>query len=93
LSIKAYYIRVAYFTIFSLIICYDLLNIYLLHKFSNQSIKILEIWPEFLIKWLKDIETMSKTKPGRKAFKTSFYIDISVYLILMCIGIIIIYLF
>ena len=36
---------------------------------------------------------MSKTKPGRKEFKTSLYLDISVYLILMCIAIIITYLF
>lgn len=43
LSINAYYIKVAYYTIFSLIICYDLLNLYLLHKFSNQSIKILDV--------------------------------------------------
>ena len=93
LSINVYYIKVAFYTIFSLRICYNLLNLYLLHKFSNQSIKISDVWPEFWIKRLKDIEMMSKTKPGRKEFKTSFYLDISVYLILMCIAIIITYLF
>lgn len=93
LSINVYYIKVAYFTIFSLRICYNLLNLYLLHKFSTKSIKILDIWPEFIIKELKNLETMSKTKPGIKEFKTSFYLDILVYLILMCIGIIIICLF
>jgi hypothetical protein len=43
LSIKAYYIKVAFYTIYSLRICYNLLNLYLLQKFSNQSIKILDI--------------------------------------------------
>ena len=43
LSINGYYIKVAYYTIFSLRICYNLLNLYLLHKFSNQSIKILDV--------------------------------------------------
>ena len=93
LSINVYYIKVAYYSIFSLRICYNLLNLYLLHKFSNKSIKILEVLPEFLIKRLKEIETMSKTKAGIKEFKTSFYLDISVFLILMSITIIITYLF
>jgi len=93
LSINVYYIKVAIYTIFSLRICYNLLNIYLLHKFSNQSIKILDVWPEFLIKRLKEIEMMSKTKPGRKEFKTGFYLDIIVYLILMTISIIVAILF
>lgn len=93
LSINAYYIKVAYYTIFSLRILYNLLILYLLHRFSNQSIKILDVLPEFLIQRLKDIEMMSKTKAGIKEFKTTLYLDISVYLILMCIVIIITYLF
>jgi hypothetical protein len=36
---------------------------------------------------------MSKTKPGRKEFKTGCYLDINVYLILMGITIIVAYLF
>jgi hypothetical protein len=48
-SINIYYIKVAYYIIFSLIICYHLLNLYLLHKFSNKKIKILEVLPEFVI--------------------------------------------
>jgi hypothetical protein len=43
LSINVFYIKVAYYTIFSLRICYNLLNIYLLHKFSKKSIKILDV--------------------------------------------------
>lgn len=89
LSINVFYFKVAYYTIFSLRICYNLLNIYLLHKFSNKSIKILEVWPKFLINWLEDIEMMSKTKPGREEFKTRCYLDIYVYLILMTIVIIV----
>ena len=93
LSINVYYIKVAYYTIFSLRICYNLLNLYLLHKFSNKNIKISEVLPEYLIKRLKEIEIMSKTKPGIAEFKSTCYLDINIYLILMSITIIITYLF
>ena len=93
LSIDFYYIKVACYTIYSLRICYNLLNLYLLHKFINKSMKISEILPEFLIKRLKEIETMSSSKPGIEEFKTNCYLDIYVYLILMSIIIIINYLF
>jgi hypothetical protein len=89
LSIDVFYIKVAYYTIFSLRICYNLLNIYLLHKFINKSIKILEVLPEYLIKRLKEIEMMSTTKAEIKEFKTNCYLDICVYLILMTITIIV----
>jgi len=87
-SINIFYIKVAYYIIFSLIICYYLLSIYLLHKFSNKNIKILEVLPEFLIKWLKEIENMSTTKADIKEFKTNSYLQITVYLLLMIITII-----
>ena len=89
MSIDFYYIKVACYTIYSLRICYNLLNIYLLHKFINKSIKILEVLPEYLIQRLKEIETVSTSKPGIEEFKTNCYLDIYVYLILMTIIIIV----
>ena len=89
LSINVFYIKVAYYILFSLIICYHLLRLYLLHKFINKKMKISEILPEFLIKWLKDIEMMTTTKAEIKEFKTNCYMEISVYLILMTITIIV----
>jgi len=65
-----YYIKVAYYIIFSLIISYHLLNLYLLHKFSTKQIKILEVLPEFVINRLKEVEMMSTTKAEIKEFKT-----------------------
>jgi hypothetical protein len=93
LSINVFYIKVAYYILFSLIICYHLLSLYLLHKFSKKNMKILEVWPEFLIKRLKEIEMMSTTKAEIKEFKTNCYMEISVYLILMTITIIVAILF
>ena len=82
-SINVFYLKLAYYILFSLIICFHLLNLYLLHKFSNKNMKILEVLPEFIIKWLKEIELMSTSKPGIKEFKTNCYMQITVYLLLM----------
>lgn len=49
-SINVFYIKVGYYILFSLIICYYLLSLYLLHKFSKKNMKILDVLPEFLIK-------------------------------------------
>ena len=39
-----------------LVILDDLLNLYLLHKFANQKVKIPAVLPDFIINWLKDFE-------------------------------------
>ena len=91
--IDMYYIKVAYYIIFSLIISYHLLNLYLLHKFSTKQIKILEVLPEFVINRLKEVEMMSTTKAEIKEFKTMCYLEITVYLSLMIITIIVTNLF
>ena len=48
--IDANILILAYYVILSLVIFYHLLSLYLLHKFLNKNIKILEVLPEFLIK-------------------------------------------
>ena len=92
-SINIYYIKVAYYIICSLIIFYHLLCLYLLHKIVNKNLKILEVLPEFVKKWIKWIEMLTTTKADRKEFKTNSYMEITVYLLLMIITIIITNLF
>ena len=88
--ISVFKLKIAICILCSLIICYHLLNLYLLHKFSNKKIKILEILPEFLINLLKEIELMSTTRAEIKEFKTTCYIKITIYLTLLILTIIII---
>lgn len=70
------------YTVFSIIIIYHLLNLYLLHQISNKKIKVLDIWPEFIIQWLKELEDWGSSKAGKKAYKTECYVQITLYLIL-----------
>lgn len=81
--INAYIWKIAYYIILSLVISYHLLSLYLLHKFSNKNIKISEVLPEFVIQWLKEIEGMSSSSAGIKEFKTSCYIEITIYTMLL----------
>ena len=51
-----YYIKIFSYISCSLAIFYELLNLYLLHKFTNKNIKISEVLPEFIINWLQEFE-------------------------------------
>jgi hypothetical protein len=83
--INTYFLKLIFYILFSLIISYHLLSLYLLQKFSNKNIKISEVLPEFWINWLKIIELFSSSKAGIRAFKTNCYYEITVYLILMIV--------
>jgi len=87
-SINYYTFKIIYYIIFSLIISFHLITLYLLHKFSNKNIKISKVLPEFVINWLKMIEIMSTSKAGIRELKTNCYIEITVYLLLMLLTII-----
>lgn len=86
---KSYILKIISYTLLSLVISFNLLNLYILHRFSTRKIKISEIFPEFIIKWLKEISEMSSNKAGIKEFKTNCYIEITVYITLMLLTIII----
>lgn len=76
----------------SLIISFDLLNLYLMHKFTTKNVKISEVLPDFIINWLKELEVISRSEVTIKSFKKIYYVDISIYLtiaIINCILIII----
>ena len=69
----------------SLVIFYDLLNLYLIHKFSTTNVKISEVFPDFFIKWLKEFEVLSSNKISIKEFKKENYINISIYVVIIII--------
>ena len=65
----------------SLIILYQIFNIYFLHRFISKNIKISPVLPNFIINWLKDLETISSNKECYQYFKDSCYIQILIYLL------------
>ena len=67
----------------SLLIIYQFLNLYLLHKFSNNNIKIPEVLPDFLINWLKDFKIICSNKESINVIKKTYYIEISIYLVIL----------
>lgn len=67
----------------SLVILFDVLNLYLIHKFANKKVKIPAVLPDFIINWLTDFEELSSTQRSIKVFKKECYINISIYLVIM----------
>jgi hypothetical protein len=82
---STFYLRSIVYTISILSITYQLLNLYFLYRFSQNNIKISEILPEFIIKWLKEFEIMCESKESLKSFKTECYIQISLYIVIIII--------
>ena len=78
-----YYVKIYTYTTCSLAILYNLLNIYLIHKFSNKTVIIPDVLPEFIINWLKEFELISTSKAYIKEAKKSSYIDISIYVLII----------
>ena len=87
--INTYIFKIVYYISCSLVIYYHLLSLYLLHKFSTKNIKISAVFPEFVINWLKGIELMSSSTPGIKEFKTNCYMEITVYIIILIVTVLI----
>ena len=75
-----YYFKMYGYISCSLVIIYQLLNLYFLHKFNNKSFKISDILPEFLISWLKEFEEICNSREAIKEFKNMCYIQIGIYL-------------
>lgn len=67
----------------SLAIFYQIINLWLVHKFLSEKIKISRIWPESVINWLEYLEAVSKSKPLLVWFKQSRYKQIVLYLCIM----------
>lgn len=78
------YIKIYSYITCSLLISYQLLNLYLLQKFSNNNnIKIPEVLPNFIINWLKEFEIIGSKKKNINNFKQIYYIEISIYLVIL----------
>jgi len=93
-SILDIFNNVVYFKLYcyiscSLVILYQLLNIYLIYKFSQPETKIFEFYPEFIINWLKEFEEIGKSKEIAKYFKDMYYREIYLYFILIIIAVLI----
>ena len=83
-----FYFKLAGIIICLLIIIYDLLNIYLLYKFSKKDMKISEFLPKFIQKKLKMFEDISSVNEDIKIFKDMYYRNIFVYFLIILVLII-----
>lgn len=70
------YLKIFYIIACSLTICYELLNLYFLHRFIKKNIKISEVLPDYIIFLLKELEEISSNIESIKFFKKSCYIHI-----------------
>lgn len=77
---STYYLRIIIYIFSSLSISYQLLTLYFIYRFSQNNIKISELLPDFIIKWLKEFEIMCESKESIKFFKTECYIQIYLYI-------------
>jgi hypothetical protein len=80
-----YYLKIFSYFSCSLAIIFQLINLYLLHKFSNKNIKISEVLPDFIIKWMKEFEVLSSSKVTIIEFKKDCYIHLCIYIVLVII--------
>ncbi len=81
-SNNIYYIKLCAYLTCSLVILYYILNIFFLHKFINNNIKISSVLPNFIIIWLKELESISSNIETTQYFKNSCYIQILIYLLI-----------
>lgn len=87
--ISTYYIKMYIIIGSSLVILYELINLYFLHRFYNKNIKISKILPEFIINWLKEFEILSSSNENFYYYKKFFYIHIFIFIIFIIIAILI----
>jgi hypothetical protein len=64
-------------------IIYQLLNLFILYKFSKGNIKVSEILPEFVQNWLKEFEEICQNKEAIKEVRNMFYREILVYIFII----------
>ena len=82
---STYYIKIYLYVSCSLVIIYQLSNLYLLHKFSKQNVQIPKVLPEFIINWLNEFNVISSSVESIKEFKKTYYKEISLYLLIIII--------
>jgi hypothetical protein len=77
------------FVYFFLVGGFQLLNLYLVHKFASKIVKLPVVFPDFFINWLKEFEVIVLSEESIKEFKKICYIELVIYLIMMVIFILI----
>ena len=82
---STYYIKIYLYVSCSLVIIYQLSNLYLLHKFSKQNVQIPKVLPEFIINCLNEFNVISSSVESIKEFKKTYYKEISLYLLIIII--------
>ena len=85
---KTIYLKLLFLFLCSLAIIFNILNLYLIHLFSQSDIKISKLLPNFLIEWLEDFKLFSKNESGIKILRDMYYREIIIYLILIVLIII-----
>ena len=78
--LNLYYLKFYIYITSSLFILYQILNLYLLHKFTKNTISISPILPVFIIKWLTEFKEISSNENGVQVFKKMCYVQISLYI-------------
>lgn len=78
--INDYYLKMYFIFAWLFLIVFHLTNLFLLHLFMKKSITIPEILPDFLIDFLKDLESVSTKPETTKELKQSNYRLIGIYI-------------
>lgn len=78
--LNLYYLKLYIYITSSLLILYQILNLYLLHKFSKNTISISPILPVFILNWLTEFKEISSTEDGIQVLKKMCYVQISLYI-------------
>ena len=85
-----YYLKLYVYIAYVIVNICQILNLYLLHKFINKTIKISDMLPEFIIDWLKDLEVISRNKVHIKHFKNTCYFHIGLYAVIIILFILLV---
>ena len=87
------YLNIFVFFSTSLVIFYEILNLYFLNRFINKNMKISVVLPQFIINWLKELEEAASNDLTIKIVKENSYIHISIYSVLIFLITILIWFF
>ena len=83
--ISTYYLKFIIYIIGISAINFQILNLYLLNKFSSKEVTIPSILPDFIINWLNEFKMICESKESINEFKKLYYIEILVYIIILVI--------
>ena len=83
---NAYYIKIYFIVGCMLAIIFLLFELYAVHLFVSNKLKIPELLPEFMIKFFSDMKFISSSPQLLKDFKRNTYKEVTLYLILLFIA-------